>query len=55
MQDMKIKCQDCATEFVFSVAEQKFYEEKGFILPKRCRYCRNKHKQIIKERRERNG
>ena len=29
-QDIKIKCQDCGTEFLFSVAEQKWYEDKGF-------------------------
>ena len=54
MQDIKIKCQDCGREFLFTAQEQKFYEEKGFTPPKRCRYCRNKRKQI-KERRERNG
>ena len=40
-QDMKIKCQDCKKEFIFTVAEQHFYEEKGFIPPKRCKACRN--------------
>jgi hypothetical protein len=44
MEDIKIKCQDCGTEFIFSIAEQKFYEEKGFNLPKRCRLCRQKRK-----------
>lgn len=56
-QDVRIKCQDCGTEFIFSVAEQKWYEEKGFTPPKRCRYCRNRRKneQYNRERRERNG
>lgn len=40
-KDAKIKCQDCGNEFIFSANEQKFYEEKGFIPPKRCRSCRN--------------
>ena len=39
-EDKKIKCQDCGEEFIFSVNEQKFYEEKGFTEPKRCRLCR---------------
>ena len=51
-EDIKIKCQDCGTEFIFNIAEQKWYEEHQFTPPKRCRYCRNKRKN---ERRERNG
>ena len=27
-------------EFVFTVGEQKFYAEKGFSKPKRCKGCR---------------
>ena len=27
-QDIKIKCQDCGTEFIFNIAEQKWYEDK---------------------------
>lgn len=40
-EEITIKCQDCGNEFVFSVAEQKFYKEKGFVQPKRCKSCRN--------------
>ena len=40
-EDIKIKCQDCGVDFIFSKSEQKFYEEKGFLPPKRCRSCRN--------------
>ena len=43
-EDVKIKCQDCGTEFIFSVKEQKFYEEKDFAPPKRCRLCRTARK-----------
>ena len=39
--DKTIKCQDCGNTFIFSEAEQHFYEEKGFVPPKRCRACRN--------------
>lgn len=51
-QDVKIKCQDCGTEFIFTVAEQKWYEEKGFTPPKRCRYCRNRRKNEQYKRKE---
>jgi ribosomal protein S27E len=49
-KDVKIKCQDCGNEFVFSTAEQKFYEEKGFIPPKRCRLCRQNRKNKYERR-----
>ena len=39
--DVRIKCQDCGKEFVFTVRDQKFYEENGYLPPKRCRSCRN--------------
>ena len=45
MADVKIKCVDCGETFVFSEREQKFYEEKGFIPPKRCKFCRNTRKE----------
>lgn len=56
-QDIKIKCEDCGTEFIFNIQEQKWYEEKGFIPPKRCRYCRNRRKneRIQRERRDSYG
>ena len=38
--DRKIKCQDCGEEFNFSERDQKFYQEKGFEPPKRCKNCR---------------
>lgn len=45
MSYIKLKCQDCGEEFVFSERDQKFYEEKGFLPPKRCRFCRNARKE----------
>lgn len=44
MEDQEIKCQDCGENFVFTVNEQKFYEEKGFLPPKRCKKCRDARK-----------
>lgn len=41
LTDKVISCKDCGKEFVFSVSEQKFYEEKGFTNePARCPECR---------------
>ena len=43
--DKTIVCKDCGTEFIFSVAEQEFYAEKGFTNePQRCKPCRNARK-----------
>ena len=40
-EDKVLVCQDCGQEFVFTVGEQEFYQEKGFENePKRCRECR---------------
>jgi len=36
-----IICKDCGKSFPFTVSEQKFYAEKGFALPKRCKFCRD--------------
>ncbi len=44
-QDKKIICKDCGKEFIFTVGEQNFYEEKGFTNdPVRCKECRDKKK-----------
>lgn len=51
MQDKIITCRDCGTEFTFTVAEQEFYQEKGFENdPVRCKDCR-----IAKKNRNRNA
>lgn len=39
--DKKIVCLDCGREFTFTENDQKFYAEKGFVPPKRCRACRD--------------
>lgn len=39
--DKNLICAECNTEFVFTVGEQEFYQEKGFRNePKRCTPCR---------------
>lgn len=42
-----ITCIDCGKEFDFSPAEQKFYESRGFDMPKRCPECRDKRKKTV--------
>ena len=37
---MALTCRQCGKEFLFSVAEQEFYQEKGFNIPRRCKECR---------------
>lgn len=38
-------CQDCGQEFIFTIGEQEFYQEKGFQNePKRCPDCRKSRK-----------
>jgi len=45
-QDKYLTCKDCGNEFVFTVAEQEFYAEKGFMNePGRCPACRKLRKQ----------
>ena len=45
-----IQCQGCHGEFEFSVADQRFFKEKGFENPKRCRKCREERKRSMQER-----
>lgn len=45
MEDKKIVCKDCGKEFIFTVGEQQFYQEKGFTnKPQRCKACRDARK-----------
>lgn len=39
-KDKIIICQDCQSEFAWTVGEQEFYEEKGLEEPVRCPVCR---------------
>ncbi len=40
-EDKVLKCKDCGADFIFSVRDQEFYQEKGFVNePARCRPCR---------------
>ena len=39
--DIDLTCRQCGREFVFTSAEQEFYELKGFTVPGRCQECRS--------------
>lgn len=47
MQDKTIKCKECGYEFVLTVDDQKWYEEKGFTEPKRCKQCRRLRREKV--------
>ena len=40
--DRMLICEDCDSQFVFDVGEQRFFREKGFTEPKRCPKCRKR-------------
>ena len=55
LQDKTLICKDCSQEFVFTVGEQEFYNEKGFTNePQRCTDCRKAKKQACRDNRNRN-
>lgn len=50
MYPITFTCRDCGAEFTVSVKEQLFAREnKGFVLPKRCKDCREKRKDRAKQ------
>ena len=48
-EPIKITCNRCGDEFIMSPAEQKYYEEKGFTIPKKCPKCR-KLRSVVETR-----
>lgn len=38
--NVNLTCRQCGKEFIFTKAEQEFYELKGFTTPCRCKECR---------------
>lgn len=48
-QDQTLVCRDCGKEFVWTAAEQEFYQQKGFEnAPVRCPDCRAKKKASMR-------
>ena len=50
--DITLTCKTCGKEFLYSVTEQRFFEDKGFGAPIRCHDCRNAKKARNIEREE---
>jgi hypothetical protein len=42
--DKLLKCVECGTDFPWTIGEQKFYSERDFTPPKRCKRCRDARK-----------
>jgi hypothetical protein len=42
--DQTLNCRDCKQPFVFTEGEQRFFAEKGFNPPARCKGCRELRK-----------
>jgi len=45
VSEQRLTCADCGRDFAFSAEEQRFFREKGFDPPKRCRDCRQAKKE----------
>jgi len=45
-EDIASKCIDCSCAFIFTIDEQKFYEQNGLYPPKRCKTCREQRKKL---------
>ena len=45
MSEQQLTCADCGREFAFGEEEQRFFREKGFDPPKRCKECRQARKE----------
>jgi superfamily II DNA helicase RecQ len=48
-QDILLKCWECGERFTFTMGEQQFYKQMGFLLPKRCQDCRFKRKYGLED------
>jgi len=43
-EDKELTCSDCNQPFTFSGGEQRFFAERQFTPPKRCKPCRDQRK-----------
>lgn len=56
MEDKKIVCKECGDTFVLTADDQKWYKEKNFAEPKRCKSCRAlRRAKVIGEEEHFNG
>ena len=55
-KDEPLNCVDCQTEFIFTVGQQEFYQEKGFTnKPQRCDNCQRAKKERFNQQGGRGG
>lgn len=47
MSVIKQKCKECGEFFDIDDNEQKWYNEKGFHLPRRCKSCRHLRREKV--------
>ena len=47
MPDITLTCKDCNQPFVFSEGEQKYYQDRGLAIPKRCSRCRLRRRSAL--------
>jgi len=46
-KDLIFECLDCGREYIFTFGEQRYFNNKGLIWPKRCKECRRKRRASI--------
>ncbi|MFN2462792.1 MAG: zinc-ribbon domain containing protein [Candidatus Dormibacteria bacterium] len=48
VEDMTLRCRDCAADFIWTAGEQTFFEEKGLQnQPQRCPNCRRQRRSGV--------
>ncbi|MBI3014006.1 MAG: zinc-ribbon domain containing protein [Candidatus Tectomicrobia bacterium] len=53
--DKQLVCTLCGQPFLFTVGEQEFYRQRGFLHePKKCKPCRDREKQSGNRKRSEN-
>lgn len=50
LRDKVIKCKDCGQDFVWTIDEQAYYQQKKFKPPLRCPICRSTYKEAKKDK-----
>lgn len=43
-QNRTLTCAGCSESFIFTAGEQRYYRDKGYTDPKRCKSCREARK-----------
>jgi CxxC-x17-CxxC domain-containing protein len=53
MEDKTLKCKECGDDFIYTMGEQVYYQERGFMNhPQRCKTCRDNRKNAARGPRE---